>query len=326
MIDNNAAATTEKVADEVVEFSSSKLLLAVQYGMVNLGWKVRDYMRNAVLRGRYCTTHVWGEQGSMKSNFTLQTGSWIYGEQVRDDWYPDWDKVLKNLIFKPGNEHRGLLKFIKGITHGEREAWIGWDDLGVHFPSTTYKTNLAEYEAIDSTFAAIRTKISTLTTNNPLIDRVAKNIKDNITIEVFIGPNQAYIAERLCRIPGIDRVESWFFKVIIEGPKRFDWRVVPSDVWKEYWEMRLALADECIQKLEQVYATDEQGEELISINDASMRYNITLSRIMQAAKYKVINPVKRPNGSFLTKNDLQLLLSAQNETNSLARRRQLKEG
>lgn len=288
-----------------VRVNSKLLALAIQFGMVKLGWTTRDYMVNAVMKGRYCVVHVWGEQGNMKSNFTLQSGSWIYGEQVRDQWYPDWDKVLQHLIFRPGREERGLLAFTKSIPHGEREAWIGWDDLGVHYPSTIYRTDMEKYQAVDSVFAAIRTKISTMTTNNPIIDRVAKNIKDNITIEVFIGANQTLIAERFCRVPSHDRVDSYFFKIPIEGPYVFDWTKIPSDVWKEYWELRLRIAEEAINLLNEAYS--EEGQ-LVPVCEVVKR--VPPSKLLTYSSKGVVTIIRKGTAKYVSAEDFEILKRA----------------
>jgi len=281
--------------------------LAIEYGFVHPGWSVRDYILDAVKRGRYCLVHVWGEQGSMKSNRTLQHGSWVFGEQVRDEWYPFWDKVINHVVFRPGREERGLLAFVKQIPYGKREAWVGWDDLGVHYPSTVYKTDIEKYQAIDSAFAAIRTKISTMTTNNPNINRVAKNIKDNISIEEFMGPNQTYTSERLCRIIGIKHVDCTFFKVPIEDRVSHDWKRVPSDVWKEYWDLRLQIADQAINVLDQAYSETEGSEGLITIRDAVKTYGLTMKKILSYTTRGVIQITKKSGESYLKLEDVELL-------------------
>jgi hypothetical protein len=306
--------TTEAMQQQEYELqhARSKLRdLAIQFGFVHPGWTVRDYILDAVKKGRYCLVHIWGEQGSMKSNRTLQQGSWVYGELVRDEWHPFWDKVLDHIIFRPGREERGLLWFVKQIPYGKREAWVGWDDLGVHYPSTIYKTDIEKYQAIDSAFAAIRTKISTMTTNNPLIDRVAKNIKDNITIEEFIGPNQTYVSERLCRIVGVEQTNSRFFKILIESGVH-DWKLVPSDVWKEYWDIRLRLADEAINVLDQAYA-EGGGENMITVRDAVKTYGLTLKKILTYVSRGVIQITKRGGESYMRLEDVQMLQAESGE-------------
>jgi len=168
--------------------------------------------------------------------------------------------VLKNLVYKPSSTEKdrpGLLQKLKTIPQGRLIPWIGWDDMTVHYPSSTWRTDIEKYQAIDSSWAALRTKVNVIDLNCPLIDRAAKNIRDNVTIENFIGRNQVELIERYIRLPGLKRVASNFFKAQIEPLKRFDIYDVPTDVFEEYWEERLRLADEALEKLGNVYTKDE---------------------------------------------------------------------
>ncbi len=289
---------------------SSKLLnLAVHFGLVYFGWTVQDYMRHAIKTMGYETIHIWGVQGSRKSNLTLQLGGTCLGEIVRDQWYPDWDRVLKYLVFRPGKEERGFLRLIKSIGEGERIAWTGWDDMGVHYPSTIWRTDMPKYQAIDATWAAVRTKVSVITTNNPLINRVAKNIKDNITIEIFTGRNQMLMTERLCCIPGLRTVDAFFFKVPIEKPHVFDWTAVPSSVWKDYWDIRLRVAETAIQKLDEAYE-DEAGDlsGYVPVYEIFDQGIATPSQVLSYSSRDLITVVKVNGKRYVPKEDVEHVL------------------
>jgi hypothetical protein len=287
-----------------------KLLnLAAHFGLIFWGWTVKDYMAYAIKTMGYETIHNWGVQGCKKSNLTLQQGSWCYGERVRDQWYEDWDRVLKYLVFRPGREERGFLRLVKSISMGERIAWSGWDDLGVHYPSSVFKTDIEKYQAIDAAWAIIRTKISVISTNNPIIDRVAKNIKDNISIEVFLGRNQMLMTERFCHIPGLKTIESFFFKVPIEKPYQFDYEKVPPDVWKEYWDIRLTVAETAIQKLDQAYS-DEAGDisDYVPVYDLLDQGISSPSQLLAYGTRGMINLVKIAGKQYVLKDDVEHVL------------------
>ena len=223
---------------------------AMTFGLIIPDYTCKNYVELAVEKGGYETLEIWGVQGSCKSNRTLQHGYWVYG---------DWDEVLKNVVFKPsGDPEFGFVDRLKSIEHGKRIPWLGWDDITVHFPSISWRTQMEQYGAVDSSWAAIRTKVNVISLNNPLIDRLPKNVKDNVTMEIFLGRNQVELVERIVRLPGLKQVESNFFKIQVEPLHKFDMYDVPTDVFKEYWEMRLNLADEAIQKLGDVYSKDEK--------------------------------------------------------------------
>lgn len=279
---------------------NSKLLnMALAFGLVSWKWTVKDYIRYAAQNMRYETVHVWGMQGSMKSNETLQLGYMIL---------EDWDKVLKYLVFRPGKEERGFLRLVKSIGEGNRIPWAGWDDLGVHFPSTAWRTDMPKYQAIDAVWAIIRTKISVVCTNSPLIDRIAKNIKDNISIEIWSSPNQTLITERFCRIPGLKEVEAHFFKIPIEAPKQFNWQAVPADVWKEYWDLRLRVGEEAIQKLDEAYDEDVDLSEWVPLYEVLDQGIATPSQVIAYSTRDLITVSKVGGKRYVKKDDVEHIL------------------
>lgn len=221
------------------------IMRAIRFGLIKVPYTLRDYCVEAVTTMGYETNLDWGVQGAGKSSHMLQEGGWLLCKDKFD--YEGWKKVLESLVMKPVQ----FVKKIKKVPMGQRIPWMGWDDVGVHYPSSKFKTDIRQYEAIDATWAAIRTKVNVISLSIPLIDRLAKNIKDNITNEVFIGRNQSVLVERYIRLPGVkDEVESAFRKIQIEPIHKFDILGVPTDVFKEYWEdMRLPLAEQAIDKL-----------------------------------------------------------------------------
>lgn len=233
--------------------TDAKLLAqAVAYGQVKLGHTVKEYMADAFKNFGFECVYIWGFQGSKKSNLTLQHGYWMY---------EDWDKVLKYLALRPGKGERGFQAMLKNIGEGRRIPWVGWDDMAVNYTMTAYKTDIAQYQAIDSLFACARTKTNVIACNSPVIERIPKNIRDNISIEIFTGRNQRVMTERICRLLSFNKLESYFFKIPIEPPYEFDWRLVPPDVWAEYEELRNRLTEETIQKLGEAYKDESLAAE-----------------------------------------------------------------
>ena len=210
--------------------------LALKFGMLKEGYTLEKYLVEAIEKGGYETVQVWGVQGGGKSERCMQMSYWIYR---------DWDKVLETQIFKPPE----FVSTLEAVPDEERIPLLDWEDVGVHYPSSKFKTDIKQYEAIDSTWAAIRTKVNVIVLNIPLIDRLAKNIKDNLTFEVFVGKNQMELINRLFRLPGIGEIESNLFKVTIEEPSQFNLLEVPLEVWKKYWKRRLALTREALANL-----------------------------------------------------------------------------
>lgn len=282
------------------------LQMALNFGLVIPGYTVRNYIEHAVEKNGYETIEVWGLQGSCKSNRCLQHGYWIH---------QDWDKVLKRVAFLadarelPAYKERGFVQQLKSIPSGSHIPWLDWDDCTVDMPSSSWRTNIEKYEAIDSAWAAIRTKATVIDINNPLIDRLARNIKDNITIEIFIGRNQLEQAERFLRLPGLNKVESNFFKLQIEPLHKFDMYDVPTSVFKEYNQLRLALADYAIEKMGKAFDDTPDIEKYISINDAVQTLDMSPRTIVDMASRGGIRSKKINGLIYILKEDYEATLT-----------------
>jgi hypothetical protein len=278
------------------------LQYAMTFGLIIPDYTCRNYIELAVEKGGYETLEVWGVQGSAKSNRTLQHGYWVYG---------DWDEVLKHLVFKPsGDVNFGFVERLKSIPHGKRIPWLGWDDITVHFPSSSWRTQMEQYEAVDSSWAAIRTKVNVVSLNSPLIDRLPKNIKDNITMEVFLGRNQVELVERIVRLPGLKMVESNFFKIQVEPLHKFDMYDVPTDVFKEYWEMRLTLADEAIQKLGDVFSRGEKAdlENYIPASAIAKEFDLSPFTVVRMVDGGLVRNKKVAGQLYILKEDYEAII------------------
>lgn len=227
---------------------------AIEYAHLKLGNTLEDYIIEAVEKNGYETIVIWGVQGSGKSNRALQIAFWIYRHLSKTD-EEAWLKVLDSIIFKPAT----LVERLEAVPDDERIPCIVWDDVGVHYPSSKFKTDIKEYEAVDEVWAAIRTKVAVIILTIPLIDRLAKNLKDNVTFEIYLGRNQKEIIKRWFYLPGTRDREANFFKLNVEWPGLFDIYFVPKWVWDEYWSMRLRLTGEAVGMLRRVTDMDEEG-------------------------------------------------------------------
>lgn len=273
------------------------LRYALDFGLVKWSYTLKNYVQDAIETQGYETILVWGVQGVGKSCQILQQGYWIF---------EDWDKVLASVVAKP----KDFVQALKSIPFGKRTPWIGWDDVGVHFPSVSWRTNIEEYAAVDSAWAAIRTKCNVVSLNIPLIDRLAKNLKDNMTAEVFIGRNQAMLIERYVRLPGLKKLESNFFKIQVEPIHKFNLFDVPKDVFKEYWQTRLKLTEEALDRLGNVLS---KGDETVLSNDYVAATNVCQEykispRTLQIITTDMIKHLKLDGKLYLLKEDVDKVI------------------
>lgn len=276
----------EKIPPKIIQH-------AEYFGLIRKGWTLEDYIVDAVKIGGYETVNLWGVQGAGKSSRMLQIGYWVY---------KDWDTVLENIVFKP-NE---FVKRLESTPPKTRIPCLLWDDIGVHYTSSTFKTNISQYQAVDATWAAIRTRCNVIVLTIPLIDRLAKNIKDNITFEVYIGRNQMELTQRIVRLPGIDQIESNLFKIVVEKPDTFDLYEVPEDVFKKYWEMRLRLTKEALQQLDQTVSPEDM-ENYIPVAEAAEKLRMSANTLQSYVSRGVYEGRKVKGVLCLTKEAYETL-------------------
>lgn len=280
----------------------------VTFGLIKLGWTLEDYMIEAANTTGYEANCTWAERGSGKSSQMLAHGGWIHCKDHYD--YEGWKRVLKYTIARPLD----LIRLMKQIPTGKSIPWLGIDDIGVHMPSTIWRTDIETYQAVDAAWAAIRTKVNVIDVNIPLIDRLAKNIRDAISFEQFMGKNQAVLIERFVRLPNVrDKIQANFQKVQIEPIRQVDLYDVPKDVFKEYWEMRVALADEALEKLERTLTRREAMEGKKDVNDyitvigAASALGVSVSTVATYLRQQIVPREVIGGRAYIHKTDLALL-------------------
>jgi hypothetical protein len=225
----------------------------IKYGHIKEGYILKNYLEDAVANNGYETIGIHGVQGSGKSTLTLQTGADIAYPLLRKELGRDpteqelWTKVLEALVFKPAQ----FINKLEAVKRNERLPFILWDDVGVHYTNTAFRLDMELYSSIDSMWAVIRTKVAICVVNIPLFMRLAKNIKDNLTFEVYVGRNHMVQVRRLFYLPGQKYIDENLFKPIIGEPYEFNIFDVPKWVWDQYWEMRLDLTEEALANLKE---------------------------------------------------------------------------
>jgi hypothetical protein len=257
----------------------------MMFDLVKPGYTIQDYLVEAVVgppdkpgKTGYETGLIWAVQGSGKSSRGLQYLKWLY---------KDWEDVLNSVVFQP----QEFITKLEAIQDDETMPAIFWDDIGVHFPSSKFKTDIQQYEAIDSTFAAIRTKVNVILASLPIIDRCAKSIKDNATFEFFLGRNQMELPFRLFRLPGLRQIESNFFKVQVQKFSQFDLYDVPKDIWDRYWLRRIKLTREALTNLKETTDMGED-EDYMPILDAAKMIEMSPNTIQQMGSRGIIETKK----------------------------------
>lgn len=285
------------------KFKTRWLKLAADFGMIEPGWDVLDYFIHAIDNEGYETGAIHGAQGSGKSSRMLQYGGGMaYHHLLQENGYEPneselWDFVLKHVIFKPAQ----FVERLEAVPRGTRLPFVLWDDIGVHYTSSTFKTDIKQYAAVDATWAAIRTKVAVVMVTIPVLNRLAKNVKDNLTFEIYLGRNQMEQVRRLFYLPGTKHLDSNLFRPILKRHQRFNLYDIPEWVWDEYWEMRLDLTEEALSTLKGV--TDmEDTENFTKVWELAKDLSISANTIQQMGSRKLI-PTQVINGELCIPNE-----------------------
>jgi len=217
--------------------------VALEWGYYKPGWKVKDYILEAVKDPRMTTTiAIWGPTGAGKSSMMLLHGYWAY---------QDWEEVLDHIMFSPEQ----IIETGSQLSRKNAVPWIAWDDIIVHFPSLSYRSKHEVYAALDGYFAIKRTITKNFVTTLPSIARLAKNIYDNVMldgIEIHLS-RVKYIALRCFQLPQLYTVRHRVaqFKVRIEMGKYDPYKWVPQDIFHRYERLRKTLGEEAAKKYEE---------------------------------------------------------------------------
>ena len=211
----------------------------------------------------------WGEKGSGKSNTMLQHGYTMFHAPDRletvgraedgtpitrgivDRWddMEAWEKVLRYTVFRP-RDFSGLLNTV--IKQGRRLAWVGWDDINIHFPRSMYSTNRKIWEQFSKNWEGFRANLSVFECSAPRKDAVVSFILHDMNWD--------------CLVSARHRVEltRWFWdKDFYEPEKVNKFRIdvdteelvlehIPKEVWDQYWQRKIALTDESTASFQQM--------------------------------------------------------------------------
>ena len=251
--------------------------VGIEYGMITPSHELDDYLRDAIFdpSGFECVT-AHNQQGAGKSNYVMQRAANLARSRIRRQMKEKgyigspkeaevWDLVLRSLVFTPADFVKKLEQI--NLEEGERLDFIIWDDIQLEYTSSSFKTDVDQYAAIDSMFAVIRKKVAVVFITIPNISRLPKNVKDNVTFELYVGKNRKVQIRKIYRLPGQRRIESNLFKPIIQRSVPFSLFDIPAWAWDSYEALRREITNIALANLKG--ATNmEDGEGFITLTAA----------------------------------------------------------
>lgn len=266
---------------------SYKLTRAKELGILRDGWRFVDYCMEAQpIQGWICNVR-WGEKGSLKSYSTLCSGYQLfhgfdeyepYGENVKRgittkwDDYDAWRNVLKYTVFRPKDFSEMLRSVLK---EGKRLTWVCWDDINIHFPRSMYSTNRRMWEQFSKNWEGFRGNLSIFECNAPRKDTVVSFILKDMNWDMLHSSRKKV------------EIHRWYWDEDYYEPEKvnkfrldvedeiIDRNRMPADIWKEYWDRKMALINEStsefIQMLEEIDKPEQQRKTMQSICSVCQR-------------------------------------------------------
>ena len=316
------------VADFKTQRAPKFIEIGIQYGMITPGHTLDDYMLDAIFdaSGFECAT-AHNQQGSGKSNFIMQKAAVIVAarlkQKLKDGGYlrnptekEIWNGVLDSIVFTPAD----FVTKLEAIDQNEtnRLDFVIWDDIQLEYTSSTFKTDIDQYAAIDSMFAVVRTKVACVFITIPNIGRLPKNVKDNLTIELYVGKNRRVQVRKLFRLPSNRKVESNLFKPIIQPNIQFDLFDIPAWAWARYEGMRKDIADKALANLKGVTNMENMDgfisliEAVTIVRDSGLKWGI--QSIQQMASRKIIKKQEINGELCIDKQSLMDVVAAEKHT------------
>jgi len=198
---------------------------------------------------KYAWVVVWGPPRTGKSTLCLMLAYWIY---------KDWNKVIDCLVF---NLNQLLYKIQKGVPERfptrnglhQRVPLIIWDDFGAH--SNKAKTQHERgWDIFKGAFDTLGTKLGVLLANMVSPNEPTQQLIDKYTHELFVYKRGHVKYDKVKQQQDFRAWRSIQSKTWIDD---FEFREVPKDVFQQYDEMRVALADEVLFSITETMTTDQ---------------------------------------------------------------------
>jgi len=199
-------------------------------------------MINAIENDLYMWVVIWGEPRTGKSMLGLLILYWIY---------KDWQKVLEAITFN-------LSQTVYKIKHNLPELWptrnklhmrilaLLWDDFGAHSNKASTQHDPA-WDKFKGGFEMLGTKIGVLMATMVEPSEPTQQLQNKYSHELWIHSRGHAKYDRYHRLQDYKGFRSKGRKTWIDD---FEFDPIPDDVFREYDQMRQALADEVLVSIE----------------------------------------------------------------------------
>lgn len=185
---------------------------------------------------------VWGEPRTGKSTFCQVLMNYIY---------KDWEKTLNANVFN-------LNQLLYNIKHGIPEHWptrnklhmripiLNWDDFAAHSGKARTQHEKS-WDVFKGAFDTLGTKIGVLLVNMVSPRSPTQQLQEKYTHEIWI-PYKGHYKYDKCRMRQDYR--GWSVQMQKRWIDEDDFDPMPMEYFKQYDAMRMGLADEVLQAVE----------------------------------------------------------------------------
>lgn len=201
---------------------------------------------------------VWGQPRTGKSSFCMNLMYQIY---------KNWKKVLDANLFN-------LSQLLYKIRHGIPELWptrnglhrripiLNWDDYAAH--SGKAKTqHERSFDIFKGAFDTLGTKIGVLLVNMVSPRSPTQQLQEKYTHEVWITSKGHY---KYDKVKWRQDYRGWKATMKKDWIDQSDFDPIPMPIFKQYDELRMELADEVLQVVEDSLVDTHMGSLLKRVN------------------------------------------------------------
>jgi len=202
---------------------------------------VKDMIK-AIENDLYMWVVIWGEPRTGKSMLGLMILYWIYR---------DWEKVLEAVTFN-------LSQTVYKIKHNLPEVWptrnklhmripaLLWDDFGAHSNKASTQHDPA-WDKFKGGFDVLGTKIGVLMATMVEPSEPTQQLQNKYSHELWCYGRGKVKYDRYYRLQDYKGFRSKGRKTWIDD---FEFDPIPDEIFREYDQMRQALADEVLVSIE----------------------------------------------------------------------------
>ena len=188
---------------------------------------------------------IYGKYGVGKSMYCIKTAYQVYVSRGYSE-EKAWELALRSIVFKPQEFGDKLHMIGDDVT-----PIIIVDDASVHIGSDSYQTNPKLYSAYKQVLTTIRTKTHAILLNCPMVNELAKFIREGDSYQIHITKAEGSRYDRKATI------YDWYVRNWRTGPRRYRKKkgedyysvYIPKDVYNKYIEKRKTYLESPIEKL-----------------------------------------------------------------------------